>query len=309
MKPCNQPYREGTWFAVPLRKGGFAVGRVARAKGGLLLGYFFGPSREEVPPLRKVEGLKPNDAIRVFRVADTGLVDGEWPIIGNSDSWDRSQWPMPPFVMRDPIRPLAWRRHYSDTDPGELLSEEPEPLDSTLERSARRGFGAAEIALTKALTSADGITPPAISNEAQHPMGPWKTDSFGSDDALDWLLRLESAGDLTIVYQSLHQVLKRGAYPEVPECSAAIAAAEVVAALLGRASPNLPPAVTELVTRAAGAVPSDLPALALRSLDVIVVGSELLELWDESGCGQHWRASISDLRARLNYSPESPDEG
>ena len=36
-------YREGDWFAVPLRDGGYAAGLIARANPkGVLLGYFFG---------------------------------------------------------------------------------------------------------------------------------------------------------------------------------------------------------------------------------------------------------------------------
>jgi hypothetical protein len=49
-------YREGDWFAVPLRDGGYAVGLVARMdnRGGVL-GYFFGPRRDDVPSPSDVE--------------------------------------------------------------------------------------------------------------------------------------------------------------------------------------------------------------------------------------------------------------
>src|SRR2546427_9568860 len=91
-------YREGMWFAVPLRNGGYAVGIVARkAKRGVLLGYFFGPRRQAVPVLEEVERLKPNDAILVKVFGDLGLLDGSWPIIGLASSWDRGRWPMAVF--------------------------------------------------------------------------------------------------------------------------------------------------------------------------------------------------------------------
>jgi hypothetical protein len=46
----NIKYREGDWFAVPLRNGGFAVGLVARANPkAALLGYFFGPKTKGYP--------------------------------------------------------------------------------------------------------------------------------------------------------------------------------------------------------------------------------------------------------------------
>ncbi|WP_425308290.1 Imm26 family immunity protein [Ammonicoccus fulvus] len=66
--------REGDWFAVPLRKGGYAVGLIARAnRDGVLLGYFFGPRREAVPSLSDVEELTPDDAIRVGKFGHLGL--------------------------------------------------------------------------------------------------------------------------------------------------------------------------------------------------------------------------------------------
>ena len=147
------PYCEGTWFAVPLRHGGFAVGVVARAtiKGKVILCYFYGQRRAVVPALGEVERLKPNDAIRVIRVGDLGLICGEWPIIGQAASWKRSDWPMPVFVRRSPLSRKAWRVYHSDSDPNLIDREEPEPYESTLEDDGVFGAGAAELVLTKAL--------------------------------------------------------------------------------------------------------------------------------------------------------------
>jgi len=85
------PYREGTWFAVPLQEGGFAAGLVARttSRGRVILCYFFGPRQESVPILAEVEGLQPSGAIRALRVGDLGLIQGDWPIVGQSAAWYR----------------------------------------------------------------------------------------------------------------------------------------------------------------------------------------------------------------------------
>ena len=149
------PYREGTWFAVPLEQGAFAVGVVARAttKGKVILCYFFGPRRRSVPTLAEVESLNPSDTIRVIRVGDLSLLRGEWPIIGQSLSWKRSDWPMPAFVRRSELSRKAWRVQYSDDNPNAIDREETEPYDSTLERDSVFGAGAAELVLTKVLTS------------------------------------------------------------------------------------------------------------------------------------------------------------
>ena len=147
------PYREGTWFGVPLQEGGFAVGVVARAtaKGKVILCYFFGPRRIAVPVLDDIERLEPSDAVRVLRVGDLGLIRGEWPIIGQTTSWKRSDWPMPPFVRRDPLSRRAWRVYHSDTDPNLIDREEPEPYESALEVEGLSGSVAAETKLTKML--------------------------------------------------------------------------------------------------------------------------------------------------------------
>lgn len=148
------PYREGTWFAVPLRDGGFAVGVVARAtaKGKVILCYFFGPRRASVPKLTEVESLQRSNAVRAWRVGDLSLVEGDWPIIGQSESWRRSDWPMPVFIRRDPLRPKAWRVYYSDDDPSKLAGEEPESVERRdIEENGLFGAAAAEIRLTSIL--------------------------------------------------------------------------------------------------------------------------------------------------------------
>lgn len=154
-------YREGTWFAVPLRKGGFAVGIVARAnKRGCLICYFYEPRRNSVPTLLEVESLKPQDAIRKLQAGDLGLIEGSWPIIGHSKSWDRVDWPIPIFIRREvPLLiqgkmsvPRAWRVYYSDTDPNKVVREEREEFNSTsFEEDGLFGAGAVEIELTKLL--------------------------------------------------------------------------------------------------------------------------------------------------------------
>jgi len=59
-------YREGDWFAVPLREEGFAVGVVARANpNGVRLGYFFGPKRAVVPSGDEGADLRADQAVLV----------------------------------------------------------------------------------------------------------------------------------------------------------------------------------------------------------------------------------------------------
>jgi hypothetical protein len=150
------PYKEGTWFAVPLRDSGFAIGLVARAtrRGGVILCYFFGPNRTSVPSLADVEPLRRDDALCAWSIGNLHFIEGKWPIIGESTSWSREEWPMPQFIRREDFSGRAWRVYYSDQDPNKVIREEAESYDcETLETDSLRGAGAVEIALSKILLS------------------------------------------------------------------------------------------------------------------------------------------------------------
>jgi len=148
------PYQEGSWFSVPLRNGGHAVGLVVRCsrEGKVILSYLFGPKRPGRASLGEVERLTPSDAIKALRIGDLGLMNGEWPIIGQTANWQRSAWPMPRFIRRDELSQRAWYSYYSEDNPAELLKDEPAAWGaSSVDRDSVLGAGAVEILLTKLL--------------------------------------------------------------------------------------------------------------------------------------------------------------
>lgn len=65
-------HAEGTWFAIPLRNGGFAVGLVARAtaEGPHVLACFFGPKRSSISTMTEVADLRAAAAVKVARIGD-----------------------------------------------------------------------------------------------------------------------------------------------------------------------------------------------------------------------------------------------
>ena len=152
MKVKKLPYIEGTWFAIPLLQGGFGVGVVARAKGRgkVILAYFYGPWRATIPKLAEVENYKPQDAIRKIRVGNVGLVEGNWPIIGRSELWKRSEWPMPVFIRRALLgHAKAWAVYYSDANPRKMEGETPvSPRTGGLEEDGSYGDKATQKLLT-----------------------------------------------------------------------------------------------------------------------------------------------------------------
>ena len=134
-------------------------------------------------------------------------------------------------------------------------------------------------------------------------MGAWGIQSFANDDAMDWLPILESSDDFTAVHDALDAVADSGGdYLEAPECSVALAAAEVVAAMRGRASPDLPAKVMAWVEARGGQMDPALVDLGRRAVDAVRGRSELSELWDEADPEDRdaWRAVVADLRARLS---------
>lgn len=150
------PYSEGSWFAVPLRNGGYAIGVIARMapQGRIVFGYFFGPKRNVVPQVLEVDGLCAGSAALSVRVGDLGLIKGEWPVIGRATHWSRDDWPMPSFVRRDPLSNRALLIRYKDSNPGEVESESPLlAWDRSEQEDGLCGYGSVEKKLTNLLGS------------------------------------------------------------------------------------------------------------------------------------------------------------
>jgi hypothetical protein len=129
-------------------------------------------------------------------------------------------------------------------------------------------------------------------------MGAWGVGGFENDDALDWAANLMAADNLEPVLQAFEAVERSSAYIEVQPAAAALAAAEVVAALRSRPGQNLPESVRRWITEHPK-MEEDMPARAQRALKRVGDNSELTELFEESGSANAWRNAMEDLEARL----------
>lgn len=129
-------------------------------------------------------------------------------------------------------------------------------------------------------------------------MGTWGHDAFSNDDALDWLGELLDAGNLGPVEEALTTAASAETYLDAPDCTQALAAAEVVAALRGKPGGGLP---KKLVPWLEGRPrPADaLLDTARRAVAKVMQDSELKDLWVESGHPQAWEEGVRDLQARL----------
>ena len=132
-------------------------------------------------------------------------------------------------------------------------------------------------------------------------MGAWEVGSFDNDDALDWVSEFTPAPNVRCIQATLQAVTQVGdEYLEAPECSMAIAAAEVVAALKGAPTSPLPEELQATLKMARFKADQSLMELALAALERIKTNSELQELWAESEADYpQWLAAVTDLEARL----------
>ena len=131
-------------------------------------------------------------------------------------------------------------------------------------------------------------------------MGAWGINTFENDDAADWIGEFCDEPDKELLVEAFDAVNDIGDdYLESPESSAALAAAEVIAALLGKPSAALPDDTKECVGKLNFKPDEELLAAAQKAVERVKTDSELKELWDESDDATQWQATVEDLAARL----------
>jgi hypothetical protein len=135
-------------------------------------------------------------------------------------------------------------------------------------------------------------------------MGVWDQTAFGNDDACDWAGGLQGYQDLSFIEKTLDKVIDVGdGYLEAYDSSLAIAAAEAVAKLQGRA--GISNAYTEPVDAWVKSHPQivtvGLVEKSHEALDrILKQPSELLELWEESDLFEAWKKSVVELKTRID---------
>ncbi len=126
-------------------------------------------------------------------------------------------------------------------------------------------------------------------------MGAWGIHFDESDGSLDFLGEVEDSRDWAEVDHRIRDYIANGGYDDAEE---ALAAAELVAAGLGRASPRLKPELAEWSAERKGDAQRLRPD-AISAAKLVLDASELNELWAEADEGEDWRATVEDLLTRL----------
>ena len=128
-------------------------------------------------------------------------------------------------------------------------------------------------------------------------MGTWSAGSFGNDCALDFAFRLNGTPDLASAIEVLGPKTN---WIDSDLASEAIAAADIIAALLGRASTDLPDEFPGIL-KSYESPSSALVASASKAVEHVRSNSELAELWAESE-DDDWTRVLDDLVERLDLS-------
>jgi hypothetical protein len=138
--------------------------------------------------------------------------------------------------------------------------------------------------------------------------GTWGFGQFDNDEALDRSSDWAEAGSVSDVRAALEAV-QGSTYIEAPDATAALVAAEVVAAAAGQRSQDLPADLSAWIDRQSA---HELVALAPAAKSAIAKivspeGSELYELWADADLSD-WLSAVAELSGRLapSLSPAEP---
>lgn len=139
-------------------------------------------------------------------------------------------------------------------------------------------------------------------------MGAWGIGVFDNDDAADWVSELESANDSGFLSEAIDIAMSAGDYFEAPEGSRLLCACEVIAAIGGQPSTNLPDEVRQWVSNHETLDITALFPAALQAIDrVLGESSELNQLWKEDENDYSvWRETVLSIKSRMSASEKRP---
>jgi hypothetical protein len=126
-------------------------------------------------------------------------------------------------------------------------------------------------------------------------MGAWGAGTLENDNAMDFLAGFEDEPEVDALLE-IFEAVTEAEYIDADDAFAAIAAAEIVAAMQGKGSPRLP---KEIKTWAAENKPDAELLAAAKAALAAVPQSEAGELWEDSPETDRWLANLKNLTDRI----------
>ena len=133
-------------------------------------------------------------------------------------------------------------------------------------------------------------------------MGTFGYRNFQNDSGMDFEEEFKTVPTPTTVRLALLPVVRTvaaGGFIDYHEACMALAAAEVIAASLGRPSVDFPKDLLPLVQNLLLNKDVNTRKMARKAIRAVVKKSELQELWAETADAAHWQAVQKDLLIRL----------
>jgi hypothetical protein len=129
-------------------------------------------------------------------------------------------------------------------------------------------------------------------------MGAWSHTSFGNDDAFDFVAEVKEDGEAAIANAfEVINFLDPAEFIDSADSYVAVAAAEFVAASMGKPPAEFPDKAADIIPRL-----GQLKALkpdAIRALQRLLDSADLKEVWVLEEDYVKWRAGVKDLIERL----------
>ncbi|QJB32349.1 DUF4259 domain-containing protein [Chitinophaga oryzae] len=130
-------------------------------------------------------------------------------------------------------------------------------------------------------------------------MGAWGTRNFENDGSQDWIFDVIDSKDGGLVTDTLARIINNTETLETADCEEGLAAAELVAALMGKPSEDFPEDPLEKLDILNLIATKGLRTQAINAVNKITGASEMKNYWEEAGQLEAWAAVQASLMKRL----------
>ncbi|SMB99224.1 conserved hypothetical protein [Hymenobacter roseosalivarius DSM 11622] len=130
-------------------------------------------------------------------------------------------------------------------------------------------------------------------------MGTWGYYNFDNDAAADFAADFRDNHSEVTLLEALVAVAEEEETIEAEAASEALAAAEIVAAILGKPSRDFPADLIPVIVKLDASESADLRELAQQAVQAVTNNSELQQLWSKNEAAADWQHTQQDLLHRL----------
>jgi hypothetical protein len=130
-------------------------------------------------------------------------------------------------------------------------------------------------------------------------MGTWGYYNFDNDAAADFAEDFRDNHTEAVLYEALATAAEEEGALEADEASEALAAAEIVAAILGKPAQDFPVDLIPVIVKLDASESEDLRELATEAVEAILKKSELQQHWAEKEEYASWQQLQQGLLDRL----------